>query len=89
MRAADLSGLAAEYAVFKANTWRLKEEYELLNSHKLNWRHWMQRVNETVGFYLSQEIGLTSYFVNPQGESAFHAAVRSNLRRLQDERIDD
>jgi len=82
VRAADLSGLAADYKTFLENSTHLKAEYELFNCKKLSWREWVDNVSNTVRFYLSQEIRLTSYFVNDNGESAFHAAVRKNLERL-------
>jgi predicted metal-dependent HD superfamily phosphohydrolase len=86
VRAADLSGLAANYDVFKKNTADLKAEHELFNSVTLSWPAWIEVASKTIRFYLSQEIRLTSYFVNEFGESAFHQAVRENLERLIKER---
>ena len=82
VRAADLSGLAADYAIFQQNFANLKAEYELFNATNLNWSSWVQIASKTISFYLAQEIRLTSYFVNEHGESAFHKAVRENLERL-------
>jgi predicted metal-dependent HD superfamily phosphohydrolase len=82
VRAADLSGLAAGYNVFLENSANLKLEYELFQCATLDWPAWVANVRETVNFYLSQEIRLTSYFSNADGESAFHQAVRRNLERL-------
>lgn len=82
VRAADLSGLAADYEIFVQNSTNLKAEYELFNDTNLNWSSWVQIASKTIGFYLSQEIRLTSYFINEHGESAFHKAVRENLERL-------
>ncbi len=82
VRAADLSGLAADYEIFLQNSNNLKAEYELFNDTKLNWGSWVEISSKTIGFYLAQEIRLTSYFVNEHGESAFHKAVRENLERL-------
>ncbi len=82
VRAADLSGLAADYQTFRKNSANLKGEYEMFNSKVLSWREWVDHVSKTIQFYLSQEIRLTSYFVNDNGESAFHQAVRGNLERL-------
>jgi predicted metal-dependent HD superfamily phosphohydrolase len=87
VRAADLSGLAAEYPTFRDNTARLKQEYEMLTGVSMAWSDWAQRVIETVRHYLRQEIRLTSYFVNDHGESAFHVSAEANLRRLQREFI--
>jgi predicted metal-dependent HD superfamily phosphohydrolase len=85
VRAADLSSLAADYATFKQNSADLKAEYELFNRKQLSWREWVEHASHTIRFYLSQEIGLTSYFTNESGESAFHQAVRENLERLLSE----
>lgn len=85
VRAADLSGLAADYDVFLANTIRLWAEYEMLTRHRIGWAEWVRRATDIIGFYLAQEIRLTSYFVNKDGESAFHASVRANLERLRDQ----
>ena len=82
MRAADLSGLAADYETFHRNSTNLKTEYELFNDMNLSWAEWVKIASETIQFYLSQEIRLTSYFVNGDGESSFHQAVRENLERL-------
>ena len=82
VRAADLSGLAADYEIFLQNTANLKAEFELFGDTKLSWGEWVKIASETIRFYLSQEIRLTSYFVNEHGESAFHQAVRENLERL-------
>jgi predicted metal-dependent HD superfamily phosphohydrolase len=85
VRAADLSGLAAEYAIFRANTEALRQERELFSGKPVSWDDWVIEAVETIRFYLSQEIRLTSYFINEHGESAFHQAVRKNLERLIDE----
>ena len=82
VRAADLSGLAAGYEVFRENSANLKSEYELFHCAKLKWPEWVDSARKTINFYLSQEIRLTSYFSNAEGESAFHKAVRRNLERL-------
>ncbi|MFT4580797.1 MAG: putative metal-dependent HD superfamily phosphohydrolase [Gammaproteobacteria bacterium] len=85
VRAADLSGLAAKYDVFRKNTADLKIEHELFNAVTLSWPAWVENASKTIRFYLSQEIRLTSYFVNEFGESAFHQAVRENLEHLIEE----
>ncbi len=82
VRAADLSGLAAEYEIFLKNSKDLKVEYELLNGTSISWGSWIDIVRTSVQFYLSQEIRLTSYYVNEHGESSFHQAVRQNLERI-------
>lgn len=85
VRAADLAGLAADFATFRCNTERLKQEYELLTGSQLTWLEWRHRADDVIQYYLGQEIRLTSYFASVNGESAFHTAVRENLSRLQQE----
>ncbi len=85
VRAADLAGLAAEYGLFLQSSLKLKREFEVLHKKAINWPSWQSVSHEVVGFYLSQEIRLTSYFHDENGESAFHKAVRENLDRLMSE----
>lgn len=85
VRAADLAGLAAAYPVFRANTEKLRREHELLTGERVEWRDWVAGVSEVIGFYLSQEIRLTSYFTDTDGESVFHRRARANLERLRNE----
>ena len=81
VRAADLAGLAAPYEIFLTNTIQLWNEHEIFNG-PISWRAWQDSVEETIGFYLSQQIRLTSYYCNKDGVSNFHSAVESNLQRL-------
>jgi len=74
--------LAATYDIFRENTANLKIEHEDFIGESLTWPEWVSNANKTIRFYLSQEIRLTSYFVNEHGESAFRQAVRENLERL-------
>ncbi|MCC6706418.1 MAG: hypothetical protein IT492_02560 [Gammaproteobacteria bacterium] len=82
VRAADLSGLAADYPRFLHSSMCLKREHELLFQRTLSWAEWQTSSAEVLGHYLTQEIRLTSYFHDGRGESLFHKAVRSNLARL-------
>ncbi|MCP5143465.1 MAG: hypothetical protein H6978_01430 [Gammaproteobacteria bacterium] len=82
VRAADLSGLAAPFDTFFAKALALREEAELLSGKQTPWGDWVRGVERTLRFYLSQEIRLTSYYLNDAGESKFHSAVRTNLERL-------
>lgn len=86
VRAADLSGLAREYDVFRNNSKNLKSEHELFSARTLSWVEWIDKAADVIRFYLAQEIRLTSYFYNENGESAFHQAVKQNLDRLLAER---
>ena len=85
VRAADLSGLAAPYRVFLVNTLNLKREYELLHETTQSWDEWRHQAAATIERYLSQDIPLTSYFLNKDGNSAFCDAVRKNLQQLLEE----
>ena len=82
VRAADLSGLAADYPRFLISSMCLKREHELLFGRSLSWADWQTNSAEVLGHYLTQEIRLTSYFHDGSGESSFHKAVRANLNRL-------
>lgn len=82
VRAADLSGMGEPYPDFLKKSLKLKREYEVLNQTKLDWAGWQRISRDVLGFYLRQEIRLTSYFYDESGESAFHQAVRSNLQQL-------
>ncbi len=82
VRAADLSGLAADYPRFLLSSLRLKREHELLYGRALSWADWQRTSRDVLGHYLTQEIRLTSYFHDGHGESSFHKAVRTNLNRL-------
>ena len=84
VRAADLAGLAAPYEIFLNNTVQLWIEHQMLNG-PASWRAWQKSVSETLGFYLSQQIRLTSYYCNNDGASTFHLAVESNLKRFLEE----
>lgn len=82
VRAADLSGLAADYPRFLRSSLCLKREHEVLTRRSLSWAEWQAASAEVLGHYLTQEIRLTSYFHDAGGESSFHKAVRANLTRL-------
>ncbi len=82
VRAADLSGLAADYERFRQNSANLKAEYEYFHDKQLDWPKWVDNASATIRFYLSQEIRLTTYFADGEGRSRFHNAVRANLDRL-------
>ena len=84
VRAADLAGLSAPYATFLHNTVQLWKERCLLTG-PIAWQEWRTSVRETLDFYLSQEIRLTSYYCDKKGSSTFHLAVEANLQRFCNE----
>lgn len=83
VRAADLSGLAADYNVFKRNSVRLKAEHELLSQARVPWPEWRERAIEHVELFLRQDLALTRDYFDAKGQSVFHRLTRENLRRLQ------
>lgn len=82
VRAADLSGLAADYAVFKENAEKLRVEHELLAGDKVAWPAWKHRVLENVELYLQEDMHLTGDYYDERGESVFHKRTRANLTQL-------
>ncbi len=82
VRAADLSGLAADYGVFKLNAVRLKDEHELLHDETVSWEDWKQGVKDNLELFLREELKLTRDYYDENGESVFHVQTRKNLVRL-------
>lgn len=87
VRAADLSGLAAEYSVFRHNTELLKQEYEILYGQPVTWDEWRKRATNIIELYLSQEFRLTQYYSGQPGQSPFHQKVKQNLLQLNAESV--
>ena len=86
VRAADLSGLAADYEVFKKNNLDLKKEFEILSGKTVDWDIWRKNATERVELFLRAEIKLTSHYYDENGNSKFHIKARENLKTLsQDE----
>jgi CRISPR/Cas system-associated endonuclease Cas3-HD len=82
VRAADLSGLTAEYEVFKLNAVRLMDEHELLHGEKMSWEDWKLGVKENLELFLREELKLTSDYYDEDGNSVFHVQTRENLETL-------
>lgn len=82
VRAADLAGLAVDYAVFKKNTLDLKDELEMMSGKKVTWKQWKTMAAERVEQFLREELYLTSDYYNNQGESKFHLNTRNNIKKL-------
>ncbi|MDX1411058.1 MAG: HD domain-containing protein [Nitrospirales bacterium] len=85
VRAADLSGLAAEFSVFRRNTELLKQEFEILYSQKIEWEQWIERATTIIGGYLRQELRLTQFYSGQPGQSPFHQKIKQNLFQLNAE----
>ena len=82
VRAADLSGLTAEYEVFKLNAVRLMDEHELMTGEKISWDDWKRGVKVNLELYLREELILTSEYYDENGNSVFHVQTRKNLETL-------
>jgi predicted metal-dependent HD superfamily phosphohydrolase len=83
VRAADLAGLAADYAVFKRNSLRLKREHELLSRTRVSWLDWRRLAAARCELFLRQELDLTRDYFDAEGRSVFHRRTRENLRQLE------
>jgi HD superfamily phosphodiesterase len=79
VRVADLAGLASDYKTFRSDVEKLCQECEMLTGRKAAWDEWKTSVEETIRFYLRQEIRLT------QPDALFYAQVNQNLSRLLSE----
>lgn len=82
VRAADLSGLADDYKVFKKNTIDLKDELEMMSGKSITWDGWKAMAIDRIELFLRQELKLTSDYYNDHGESVFHLKTRENLKIL-------
>ena len=82
VRASDLSGLAAEYSVFKLNAIRLMEEHELMHGESVVWEDWKLSVKETLELFLREELELTSDYYDENGNSIFHTQTMENIKIL-------
>jgi HD superfamily phosphodiesterase len=87
VRAADLAGLAADYGIFRANSEKLKAEWEMLHGREIGWREWICQTAEIIQLFLSQDIRLTHYYADASGESIFHKRTRANMRQLYTEKV--
>lgn len=82
VRAADLSGLAADYKVFKRNTLDLKAELEMMTKAPISWEDWKKAAAERVEQFLRESIHITSDYYDDQGNSVFHTQTRENIKIL-------
>jgi predicted metal-dependent HD superfamily phosphohydrolase len=82
VRASDLSGLVADYATFKLNAIRLKDEHELMNGNRVPWDEWKLGVKKNLDLFLREHLELTRDYFDENGESVFHKQTRENLKIL-------
>ena len=85
VRAADLSGLAADYGIFRDNAIRLKSEYEFLNRGSIDWQSWKDMAIDRLLLFLREDMELTDEEFDEQGDSLFRQAVLRNVERLRQE----
>jgi predicted metal-dependent HD superfamily phosphohydrolase len=82
VRAADLAEMAADYSQFLNNNKKLKEEAELLGGKKISWEKWKLSTENTIEFYLKQDIHLTTAYLDSDGQSIFHKKAKANLDKF-------
>lgn len=85
VRAADLAGMAGPYSAFLRDNRLLKKEQELMHGNSISWEEWKKQSEEIIGFYLSQNIQVTTQYRDAAGKSVFHTRVRDNLARMMRE----
>jgi len=85
VRAADLAGMTNDYEIFLENNRKLRKEHKLLTGEDLSIDEWKAQTRKIIGFYLSQNIQLTSKYVDVNGESIFHKKAAENLTRFCNE----
>lgn len=82
VRAADLSQLATEYAVFKSNTVKLQKEHKKLSGSSVPWTEWVARVvPEVEGFVEAEAFREPALTDKEAGEMA--RRIRANLDKLK------
>lgn len=87
VRLADLSGMAADYPCFKADTLALKREAEMLNGGSISWDDWKAQAGTRINEYLQQDLDLLSDYYDADGNSVFRGKVRDNLDRLMADEV--
>jgi hypothetical protein len=82
VRLADISGMAASYENFRADTVNLKLEAEILNGGSIAWDEWKVMASKRINQYLREDMDVLSDYYDEQGASVFHTRVRDNLDTL-------
>ena len=85
VRAADLAGLATDYKTFRSDVEKLRQESEMLTGRKVVWDEWKTSIEQTIRFYLSQEIHFTQPNACVDDAATFYAQANQNLSRLLSE----
>lgn len=85
VKAADLSGLAADYRLFRQNSLRLWREDALLSSTETPWSKWRSSAASTIERLLSEDLGVSSACYATEGETWLAKKGLANAGRLRDE----
>ncbi len=87
VRAADLSGLASDYAYFKSKSIDLYKEREYMTGKSIEWEEYKQEVYEIINNFLQCQIVL-DVDIFADGNSVFRQKVSDNLEKLMKDAID-
>jgi len=82
VRAADLSGLAAEFPSFRDDALKLKREHELMTGENIPWSSWREDACRRIASFLRERLDLLPADVDPGGESVLVVRARANMARL-------
>jgi predicted metal-dependent HD superfamily phosphohydrolase len=82
VRAADLSGLGADFASFRDDAVKLKHEHEIMTGEDLPWDTWREVACRRIAAFLRERLDLTAADVDASGDSVLAVRARENVRRL-------
>lgn len=85
VKAADLSGLAADYQLFLQNSMRLWREDTLLRAVETPWPEWRRRAAGTIERLLSEDLGVSSACYAADGETWLARKGLANIARLREQ----
>lgn len=85
VRAADLSGLAAGYYLFRQNAMRLWREEAILSGREVLWEDWRDQAVGILEIFLADDLGFSPGCYAPDGEAWLNKRGRDNLDRLRQE----
>lgn len=85
VKAADLSGLAADYNLFLQNSMRLWREDTLLKGVEVSWQEWRAHAVDTIERLLSEDLGVSSACYADDGETWLARRGRANVARLREQ----
>lgn len=83
VKAADLSGLAADYPLFLQNAMRLWREEAVLSRRLTEWEQWRDNAIEMVERFLTEDLGFSPACYADDGEAWLNKQARANVDRLR------